>query len=189
MIMQMSGEHQLDPRRIFAAGFSNGGIFAHYLGSQLAGRLAAIAPVSGGLAEPVLHHFKPSAPISVCMIHGAADTVVPYNGGDVDVRDNGRIIATTQCANLWTQQVGSFAAPMSSLLSDTTPNEHRRVTYTRWPHAKKGGAEVVLYTIENGGHGWPTEPQLSLMQSIWHVSHSFDATKAIWEFFKKHPKT
>src|SRR6185503_2395955 len=36
--------HAIDPRRVYATGISNGGIFAHYLAAHLAGRLAAIAP-------------------------------------------------------------------------------------------------------------------------------------------------
>ncbi len=37
------------------------------------------------------------------------------------------------------------------------------------------GTEVVLYSIENGDHGWPTGRRGSVA-----------ATKLIWEFFKEH---
>jgi len=188
MIIQISSLRRIDPKRIYAAGFSNGGIFAHYLGSKLAGRLAAIAPVSGGLAEPVLRDFKPAAPLSVCMIHGAADKAVPYDGGAVDNHDNGRVIGATQSGNLWTQQANNvFAAPTTSLLSDTTSQGHRRVKFTRWS-APKQKTEVVLYTIEDGGHGWPNDPQAASMLRFWRSTHTFDTTKAIWDFFKSHPK-
>lgn len=187
MISRISATHRIDPRRIYATGFSNGGIFAHYLGSKLAGRLAAIAPVSGGLAEPALRQFHPSAPLSVCMIHGEADHQVPFGGGEVDEHDNGRIIATEESANLWTQHAGSFATPTSALLSDTTPIDHRRVRFTRWA-GPSDGTEVVLYTIEDGGHAWPSEPEVRRVHRILRTSRSFDATTAIWEFFKRHPK-
>jgi polyhydroxybutyrate depolymerase len=190
IIKQVSAAHPIDPKRIYAAGFSNGGIFAHLLGSKLAYRLAAIAPVSGGLAEPVLRDFKPTAPLSVCIIHGAADKVVPYYGGQVDDHDFGRVIGTKQTANVWTQQPNiTFAAPTTKVLSDTTSNDHFHVKYTRWPSEGGKGTEVVLYTIEDGGHGWPTDPQgAPSILKFWRISHSFDTTTAIWNFFKSHPK-
>ena len=57
MIDDIARQHRLDPKRIYATGFSNGGILADYLGAHLAHRLAAIAPVSGGIAEPFAQHF------------------------------------------------------------------------------------------------------------------------------------
>ena len=44
--------HAVDPRRVYATGISNGGIFSHYLAAHLSARLAAIAPVVGGIADP-----------------------------------------------------------------------------------------------------------------------------------------
>jgi polyhydroxybutyrate depolymerase len=124
----------------------------------------------------------------VCAIHGAADQAVPFLGGAVDKHSNGRILATEQSLNLWAQQAGSaFAEPTTSLLSSTTAEDNHRVKYTKWA-APKGSAEVVLYTIEDGGHGWPVDPQAPSMLHFWRTSHSFDTTKAIWEFFKAHPK-
>jgi polyhydroxybutyrate depolymerase len=188
MITQISRTHRIDPKRIYATGFSNGGIFAHYLGSKLANRLAAIAPVSGGLAEPAAREFNPASPLSVCVVHGAADKAVPYLGGEVDDHDNGRILATEDSVSLWVQQSGNaFAEPTSGVLSNTTADEHRRVKYTRWS-APSGNAEVLLYTIEDGGHAWPTNPQTPSVLNFWRSSKSFDTTRAIWDFFKSHPK-
>ncbi len=187
MITAIGKVHHLDEQRIFAAGFSNGGIFAHFLGLQLAHRLAAIAPVSGGLAEPLLPYFKPSTPVSVCMIHGAADRCVPLNGGEVDEHDHGRILDTVKTATLWGERNDTFAAPMTEVLPATTPNDHRSVKCTRWASSKIG-AEVMLYTIEGGGHGWPTESQAHHVLGVAHLTQSFDVTDAIWAFFKCHPK-
>ncbi|MCP9915872.1 alpha/beta hydrolase family esterase [Cyanobium sp. ATX 6F1] len=54
--------HPLDPKRVYAAGISNGGIFSHALGARLSTRIAAIAPVAGGLAEPYSFSFQPEQP-------------------------------------------------------------------------------------------------------------------------------
>ena len=51
--------------------------------------------------------------------------------------------------------------------------------------AKKGGAEVVLYTIEGGGHTWPgRQPPVRF---IGKSTAKISANDLIWEFFQKHP--
>jgi polyhydroxybutyrate depolymerase len=47
LIDAIGNGHAVDPKRVFATGISNGGIFSHYLGARLSGRIAAIAPVAG----------------------------------------------------------------------------------------------------------------------------------------------
>ena len=49
----------------------------------------------------------------------------------------------------------------------------------------KDGAEVVLVTIEGGGHTWPGQaPPLGFMgRSAMNIS----ANDLMWEFFRKHP--
>jgi polyhydroxybutyrate depolymerase len=39
-------EHNVDQKRIFATGLSNGGIMTHRVGCELSGVFAAIAPVA-----------------------------------------------------------------------------------------------------------------------------------------------
>ncbi len=57
--------HAVDPRRVYATGISNGGIFSHYLAAHLSARLAAIAPVVGGIADPPEAWLRPEQPVSV----------------------------------------------------------------------------------------------------------------------------
>jgi len=44
----------------------------------------------------------------------------------------------------------------------------------------------VLYTIEGGGHTWPSGPRSG--RRVGRVSREIDATTAIWEFFQRHPR-
>ena len=80
---------------------SNGGIFSHYLGARLSARVAAIAPVAGGIAEPLRESFKPEHPVSVLMINGTEDPLVPFYGGGVAGGNHGRVIQTEAAARLW----------------------------------------------------------------------------------------
>lgn len=179
--------HRIDPARIFAAGFSNGGIFVHFLASRLSDQLAAIADLSGGIAEPLAPKFKPESPMSVLMIHGTRDPMVPYGGGDVDFGGFGRIIDTRDALRLWQKRLGTGAPPETGKLADTDSKDQCRVSWTRWSGLKEG-TELLAYTIEGGGHTWPGGPQFLPVEVIGNVCRDFDATEVIWDFFKKHPK-
>jgi polyhydroxybutyrate depolymerase len=79
MLDDLQNKLCIDTRRIFVTGFSNGGGMSGYLACSLAGRIAAVAPVSGNFyALPGGCH--PSRPIPLLDIHGTADPLLPYQG-------------------------------------------------------------------------------------------------------------
>jgi len=180
MIDEISKAYPVDPKRIYATGVSNGGIFSHYVGMHLADRFAAIAPVIGGVAEPEAPKFKPTAPLAVLMMNGTQDPLVPFDGGPV-ARNRGRIISTREAARLWVEHNGCGAAPAKSDLPDKDPNDGCTVVKEVWSGGK-AGTEVILLTIRGGTHSWPGRGQDA------GVCRDFDAATVIWEFFKAHPK-
>ncbi len=70
--------YHTDPKRVFVTGFSNGAMLAYRLGCELADRIAAIAPVSGAINTDTC---APSRALPVLLVHGTADTIVPFDGG------------------------------------------------------------------------------------------------------------
>jgi polyhydroxybutyrate depolymerase len=180
MIDHISAAFPVDPKRIYATGVSNGGIFSHYAGIHLSERFAAIAPVIGGIAEPEADKFKPTAPVSVLMVNGTDDRLVPFDGGPV-ARNRGRIVSTREAARLWREHNGCAAEPARAELPDKDPNDGCTVAREAWTGGKSG-AEVVLLTIRGGGHTWPGRGAGP------GVCRDFDAASLIWEFFQAHPK-
>lgn len=73
LLDRLERERCVDRRRIYATGFSNGAFFASLLGCRLADRIAAIAPISGGMP---LAACTPARPVPVLMVYGTADTVL-----------------------------------------------------------------------------------------------------------------
>src|SRR5262249_19824804 len=68
----------IDPRQVFATGWSNGGKFAFRLACELSDRIAAVAVVDSGLG---VTNCSPVRPVPILLFHGTADTFHPYNGG------------------------------------------------------------------------------------------------------------
>ena len=187
LIADIQKQHTIDAKRIFATGFSNGGILVHLLGAKLTSRLAAIASVSGGIAEPFAPQFKPSGPLPVLIIHGSEDPFVPFNGGDVEYHDNGRIIGTSLTVKMWLTCNGITSKPELGELPDTNKEDQCHAKTARWSDVGSN-AEVLLYTIEGGGHAWPNGPQFLPVNVMGRVCLDFDGAAAVWDFFKKHPK-
>lgn len=68
----------IDRERVYATGMSNGAMMAHRLAAQVPGRIAAIAPVAGGLVYP-LSGRGPAVP--VLHVHSVDDPLALYRGG------------------------------------------------------------------------------------------------------------
>jgi polyhydroxybutyrate depolymerase len=190
MIDEIGKEHQVDAKRIFSTGISNGAIFSHYLAANHAEKIAAIAPVVGGIADPFYQKFQPAEPVSVLILQGTSDPLVPYDGGKIGIAgmgDRGKVIGTDETVKLWVQRDGCQTEPVEEALPD--PESNDGCTIKRFTYGKgQGGTEVVLYKIEGGGHTWPGGPQYFPQFLIGRVCRDVNATQVIWDFFKAHPK-
>ncbi|NNE68610.1 MAG: prolyl oligopeptidase family serine peptidase [Pyrinomonadaceae bacterium] len=186
MVDEISRTYNVDENRIFATGPSNGGFFSNFVAAQMSDTFAAIAPVIGGIADPFYKRFDPSEPVSVFFIQGTADPLVPYNGGTV-ARNRGKLISTDRAIGLWNKANGTNKRPVRGDLPDTNRRDGCKVETYTWKNGRNQ-TEVVLYKAVGGGHTWPGASQYAPKFLIGGVCRDFDATKAVWEFFKSHPK-
>ncbi len=190
LLAALSTERRIDPKRVFATGISNGGIFSHFLAARRSERIAAIAPVVGGIADPFHLQFHPARPVSVLIIQGTEDPLVPYAGGPVagggGGRDRGRVIATDEAVKLWVRHNGCAAEPTTRPTPDRDPRDGCVTTSFAWTRCREG-TEVQLYRVDGGGHAWPSGAQYLPQSVIGRVTRDF-GTDAIWRFFKEHAK-
>lgn len=158
----------IDPARIYATGFSNGGGMTNELACKMADRIAAFAPVSG--AYPQLPGgCSPARPVPILEIHGTSDPVVPYNGSLVKGYP-----PIAQWLQQWTQRNGCKEGPV--VFSNTAG-----VTGERWS-ACHDDVTIVHYTIHGLGHAWPIAYHTPIHTRKYVTT--FDATTTIWTFFK-----
>jgi polyhydroxybutyrate depolymerase len=107
LLDSLGRELQVDPRRIFATGISNGAGLAFRLVCELPGTFAAIAPVAGALPTPLEVRCADTAPVALVMFQGTGDRLMPYDGGDLSLgrgsSPHGRPPATTASAR-WSRR-------------------------------------------------------------------------------------
>jgi len=174
----------IDARRIYATGFSEGAVFTHRLGCELTDRFAAIAPTSGMMTEPITARCQPSRPLPIVIFHGTGDPLAPYAGGEKRRAEGQVAHAVPAFAAFWASKNGCQPEPESAALPDVS-RDGTTVTRTAYRGCAQG-ADVVLYTIHDGGHAWAGGPQYLPKSLVGRASRDLNASAAIWEFFKRH---
>jgi polyhydroxybutyrate depolymerase len=167
----------VDGSRVYATGFSNGASMAFQTAMELPERIAAIAPVSGYLRRRAP---RPTRPVSMIYIAGAADPLVPLEGGAVESpwgeREQRPPVARS--VETWAGWLG--CPPEPRLVTDR--GGVRRVRYGPGDQ----GAEVEFITIADAGHVWPGGPAILAERIAGRTTDKLDATAVIWEFFERH---
>jgi polyhydroxybutyrate depolymerase len=169
----------VDPRRVYACGMSNGGMMCYRLAAELSERIAAISAVGGTMAMAEAHS---SRPVPVLHFHGTADTFVKYNGQNTGALQPLKSVNDT--VEYWRRLNGCPASKTTAPLPDSDPTDGATVRRTSFEPGKNG-AEVILYTVDNGGHTWPG--QKPLLPALGNSTLDISANDLIWEFFQKHP--
>lgn len=185
LVARLQALYTIDPDRIYATGLSNGAMLTELLGCELAGTLAAIAPVAGSLPSPVATGCAPAAPLPVLLIHGTSDPYVPYDGGTLR-SDVGTVLSAPATFARWSALDGCAGPPRSRALP-AHGADRARVTVTRAGGCPSRVA-VQLDTIVGGGHTWPGGWQYLPAFIVGHTSRQLDASDAIWSFFAAHPR-
>lgn len=171
-------EHALnvDKKRIYVTGLSNGAMMSYRLASEMSDRIAAIAPVAGTMA---IEKYAPSRPIPVLHFHGTKDTLVPYNGPDktAEVPKFMRFRSVDDTILTCVRANGAAEQPTETEIDAKEPNLRIKCkTYAN------GKADVILYTIENGGHTWPGSMLAPAFLGL--STRHFSANEVMWDFFK-----
>jgi polyhydroxybutyrate depolymerase len=175
----------LDSSRLYATGISNGGMFAYRLACDLPGVLAAVAPVAGAVPAALADRCAGTAPVAVAAFQGTADPLLPYAGGGRGASGRGEVLSALRSAELWARVDGCPAEPELEAPGDSV-RDGTRVRGRRWTGCRSG-REVVLYTIEGGGHTWPDGPPVG--PRVGRVTRELKATEVIWAFFAAHPRS
>ncbi|HVT85135.1 MAG TPA: PHB depolymerase family esterase [Chitinophagaceae bacterium] len=178
----------IDPKRVFATGISNGAFFSIYLSYKLSRRFLAIAPVCGSIPKRLYDQFFPSQPVSLLLINGTGDPLVPYDGGTVGNRligNRGECVSTDKTIERFINVDKTSATAVRYL-----PDTDRSDGCTAMQYTYNNGAnnsEVILIKIINGGHTWPGGIQYLPEMIVGRVCRDFNASETIWEFFKNCP--
>jgi polyhydroxybutyrate depolymerase len=187
----MIKSYNIDPKRIYVTGISNGAIMSYRLACELSHKIAAIAPVDGNIPQLILPGCSPSDPVSVLTINNVNDPLVPFEGGEIyghfHLIKLGKVLSVNESVQFWVKRNRCSSVPVVTIEPDPSPDDGTRVIRNEYIN-KDTGSEVILYSVDGGGHTWPGGFQYLPVWIIGKTSKDFDANEVIWSFFKRHSK-
>jgi polyhydroxybutyrate depolymerase len=188
LIRKLARNYKIDPSRVFVTGYSNGGFMSLRVACELSGQVAAVGVVAATMGEITSSHCHPERPVSVMLIQGTKDPLVPFQGGPMGANgSHGMILSLQKTAEKWVGLDACDSKPESSAIADKAADgtNIRRDIFS----GCKEGAEVIAYTVEGGGHTWPGGKPYLPESVIGKTSGNMDASEVLWEFFSKHSRS
>jgi polyhydroxybutyrate depolymerase len=178
LLDRLGRDYPVDTRRIYLTGMSNGAMMAYRAACELAGRIAAIAPVSGALDTVTC---APSRAVPVIAFHGTADDTVRYDGGESSLdslrKGEERVDRSVAYAmDFWARRDGCPGTPTRTRQGDVRHDVYGPCS---------SGAAVELYSIVGAGHAWPGGTRSRDQADA--PPQSPDASAVMWDFFRRHP--
>jgi polyhydroxybutyrate depolymerase len=177
VLTQVQGLYNVDKKRVYVMGHSNGGFMAYRMACDHADQIAAIVSLAGAMpTDPSV--CKPSQPVATLEIHGTADMVIAYDGGSIQHAIPATMVpypgATTTVSD-WVSLDGCSTTPDTTAppldLDSSLPGDETSVT--KYAGGCKTGGHVELWSIAGGSH-------------IPDVSTAF--TPDFIQFFYDHPR-
>lgn len=182
-------KYQVDPEKVYVAGYSSGGMLTQRLGLELTHKITAIATVASSL--PMAQYRKneqPSRPLSLLMINGSADRAFPWNGGNTQIIRIrvGEVAPVLATYNYWINANGGADDDIEQ--KEESLRKQGSGTQVEFINTRtENGSCIMLYKINGGGHTWPgSEVPLRYIPLLGRQSRQMNASELIWEFFKKH---
>lgn len=163
VIQQVSKQHKIAAGEVYAAGFSQGGLFAQNVACNLSQQVKAVAVVAAPMSVQLSKKCLPAEPISIMMVSARDDDVLPYNG---QKHPNFGLISAPLAIQLFATLAQSLAEPVRKTLNNEVVE---LLAYTN------GTQKAELYTIRQGGHQWQFAANGS----------SFHSTQKIIRFFNE----
>lgn len=163
ILMRLRERFPVDPRRIWATGFSNGAAFCYRLAAERPQIVAAIAPVAGYL--PSLVRAAPVIPVPLLHVHGASDRRVVAPG----------LSSPDSAVATWARWNGAGNGPALDKLPGTGGLVVRRALF-QGP-TPRSTAQLLL--VEGDDHVWSGGPAGVISRAILEflVAHPLDEPK------------
>jgi polyhydroxybutyrate depolymerase len=191
LIKSFIQSYNVDSKRVYVTGISNGAQMSMCLAREVSDRLAAVAPVAYSMSEKSAALPVATEPISVLVMTGTQDPLVLWEGGEVPdlggERMIGPMVSVRDTINILVAFDRCDPTPAVTWLPDNDPQDGTRVRLEEYGGGD-AGTEVAFYAIIGGGHTWPGGLHAEEEGVAGKTCLDIDASEVIWEFFQRHSR-
>ncbi len=181
--------YNVDLDRVYSTGASNGGMMSFRLAHELGNRIAAIAVFIAN--EPAVSECTGLpfvVPTFIC--NGEGETLfMPWDGGFVVDASRGTVKSAIETRDFWINRNGTSVTPSEVI---NYPNldlfDGTTVSSARYTGGIEG-AEVMFYTVENGGHTIPSINYplgVLTLAFVGRQSNDIEGARQAWAFLSQH---
>ena len=148
LLDEINQNNIIDLNRVYVIGYSNGGMFSHFLACNTENIIAAVGDVAGTMLNETFNSCNPSSPIPILKIHGTSDRVVSYNG-----YDEGEFKSVEEVLDFWKSNNKSNANESLENLGSTSIysefyNTSVNVNFEKYTFdSDENNSEIVHYKI------------------------------------------
>ena len=161
LVNEISSQYNLDMERIYAAGYSNGGMMAYGLANYKSNLIAAVASVSGSMLDCL---ETPSHPMPVLHLHGTNDGVIAYDESSNDYN------SVQSTLDYWTNFNNTVSTPNINI-DNTSGMTIEHFVYDQGDNS----VSVEHYKYIGGDHVWFNE-----------TYQGQNASKLVWNFMSRY---
>jgi polyhydroxybutyrate depolymerase len=174
VVEEMQQRANIDPKRIYANGMSNGGMMAYRLACELPNTFKAIAAVAG---TDGTNKCQASKAVSVLHIHALNDERVLFNGGSGSQSNtHANFVSVNDTISKWVNQNRCQPSPQRVLAVSGAYCD----LYSGCQH----NSQIKLCVTEQGGHSWPGGKKV---RGKTPGANAINATDMIWDFYSQLP--
>ncbi|MEH1824089.1 MAG: PHB depolymerase family esterase [Nostoc sp.] len=177
LIDRLQQEINIDSHKVYATGFSRGGILTQALACKLPDKIAGFASVAGSLPVRLKPNCQPKSSVSMLMINGTNDRDVLYEGDDHTQR--GALVSISDMVDFWRSHDQCSSSKASPNFSE---DKVKTALYT----GCNGNSEVWQLAVVNGGHFWPGGSSTDENLNKFNAKLGLNASETIWNFFERH---
>ena len=174
LIDEMLGMHNVDPSRVYAMGYSNGGGFVYDLACRLNDKVTGVGAVARTMYAESHGACTVTHPTPVVTILGTNDFISSYGG----ISYEGTLYYQSADAthDLWIAENGLLPEAEVTTLTDLNPSDNTSVELYHW-RDEQNCRELAHYKVNGGGHDWPgTFGNMDIVSHdvIWDHLKEFD---------------
>ena len=168
VINAVTSRYNIDPKRVYLIGHSNGGFMSYRAVHDHSDTIAAIASLAGAASTADLP--APPHPVHILQIHGTDDSTIAYKGSEIRGASHPGAVETVE---RWAAYNGCAVEGVveSQKLDLEGEIAGLETTVARYAEHCKAGGSSELWTIAGGSHTPSISDTFSQSVIEWLLAH------------------